>query len=187
MIPTIDNEFDQALLRQAFGLFPSGVTAFCAMRDGAPEGMAASSFTSVSLEPALVSVCVANTSTTWPKLARLDRLGLSLLASEHGAVARALAAKGVDRFAGVEWYAHESGAVFVHGATLWLDCVPFKQVSAGDHEIVVLEVVGLAMNPDATPMVFHRSVFHDLTPTVASRAASDRQYERGSSRTRSAM
>jgi flavin reductase (DIM6/NTAB) family NADH-FMN oxidoreductase RutF len=62
-------------LRQAFGAFPSGVTAFCGLIDGLAEGMAASSFTSVSLDPPLVSVCVANTSTTWPKLAQLDRLG----------------------------------------------------------------------------------------------------------------
>jgi hypothetical protein len=56
MISAVDDHFDQALLRQAFGCFPSGVTAFCGLLDGAAEGMAASSFTSVSLDPALVSV-----------------------------------------------------------------------------------------------------------------------------------
>jgi hypothetical protein len=76
VITAVDGNFDQALLRQAFGAFPSGVTAFCGLIDGVAEGMAASSFTSVSLDPPLVSVCVANTSTTWPKLARLDRLGV---------------------------------------------------------------------------------------------------------------
>jgi flavin reductase (DIM6/NTAB) family NADH-FMN oxidoreductase RutF len=166
VITAVNDEFDQALLRQAFGCFPSGVTAFCGMLDGAPEGIAASSFTSVSLDPPLVSVCVAKTSSTWPKLAKLDRLGLSVLASEHGEVARALASKGGDRFTGVEWTAVERGAVFVHGATLWLECVPFDIVSAGDHEIVILEIVALAMYPDVTPMVFHRSNFRELAPTA---------------------
>lgn len=162
----IDDEFDQKLLRQAFGCFPTGVTAFCGLLDDAPEGMAASSYTSVSLEPALVSVCVANTSTTWPKLATLDRLGLSVLAGDHAPIARALSAKTGNRFHGVDWMATESGAVFVHGATLWLECAPFKRVEAGDHEIVVLQIVALAMYPDVAPMVFHRSNFHELSPTA---------------------
>jgi len=81
MITAADEGFDQALLRQAFGCFPSGVTAFCGMINRKPEGMAASSFTSVSIDPALVSVCVAHTSSTWPKLAGLPALGLSVLSS----------------------------------------------------------------------------------------------------------
>ncbi|MDZ7881483.1 MAG: flavin reductase family protein [Mycobacterium sp.] len=165
MIAAVDDQFDQALLRQAFGCFPSGVTAFCGLLDGVAEGMAASSFTSVSLDPALVSVCVANTSTTWPKLAKLDRLGLSVLAGEHAPIARSLSSKTGDRFGGVNWEATESGAVFVHGATLWLECAPFKRIEAGDHEIVVLQIMALAMNPDIAPMVFHRSKFHELAPT----------------------
>jgi len=165
MIPANDELFDQALLRQAFGCFPSGVTAFCGMIDGIPEGMAASSFTSVSIDPALVSVCVAKTSTTWPRLAELQHLGLSVLSSEHGMVARSLASKNGNRFASVDWTATESGAVFVHGATLWLDCTVYEIVAAGDHDIVLLQIEALAMYPHNAPMVFHRSGFHDLAPT----------------------
>lgn len=162
MITATGEKFDQALLRNAFGLFPSGVTAFCAMVDGAPDGMAASSFTGVSLDPPLVSVCVANTSSTWPRLATRPTLGLSILASEHGTVARQLSAKGGDRFAEIDWAEAASGAVFVHGASLWLECKPFKTVDAGDHEIVVLEIASLSMKPDVAPMIFHRSSFHAL-------------------------
>lgn len=166
MILASDERFNQTLLRQAFGHFPSGVTAFCGMVDGRPEGMAASSFTSVSVDPALVLVCIQNTSSTWPKLASLPHLGLSVLASDHGTVARSLASKGGDRFGNVEWEATESGSVFVHRATLWLDCVPFSMVEAGDHQIVVLKIEALAMNTDISPMVFHHSKFHGLAPTA---------------------
>lgn len=162
MITAADPGFDQALLRQAFGCFPSGVTAFCGMIDGRPEGMAASSFTSVSIDPALVSVCVANTSSTWPRLAHLPTLGLSVLSSAHGTVARALASKGVDRFAAVDWAGADSGAVFVHGSALWLECRPFKVVDAGDHQIVLLQIDSLLMDPDIEPMVFHRSAFREI-------------------------
>lgn len=166
MITPVNDQFDQALLRQAFSCFPSGVTAFCGMLNGVPEGMAASSFTTVSLNPPLVSVCVAKTSTTWPKLARLNRLGLSVLAGEHGPTARALASKTGDRFSEVHWMSTEGGAVFVHGATLWLECAPFKRVEAGDHEIVILQIVSLAAYPDVVPMVFHRSGFRELVSTA---------------------
>ena len=63
------------VLRHAFGLFPSGVTAVCGIVDGHPAGLAASSFTSVSLDPPLVSVCIAHTSSTWPILRQCRWLG----------------------------------------------------------------------------------------------------------------
>lgn len=162
MITAVQEAFDTQVLRQAFGCFPSGVTAFCGLVDGKPEGIAASSFTSVSLDPALVSVCVANDSATWPKLARMSRLGISVLATEHGTVARALASRSDDRFGDVDWTATDGGAVLVHGASLWLECKPFLRCPAGDHEIVILEILALEMNPDVTPMVFHRSSFREL-------------------------
>jgi len=93
--------------------------------------------------------------------------GLSVLASEHGTVARSLASKHVDRFSGVDWTSADSGAVFVHGATLWLDCSVYTAVEAGDHDIVLLAIEALAMYPDVAPMVFHRSRFRDLTPMAA--------------------
>ncbi|WP_197378236.1 flavin reductase family protein [Mycolicibacterium mengxianglii] len=163
MISADNEQFDQALLRQAFGCFPSGVTAFCGLLNDVPEGMAASSFTSVSLDPPLVSVCVAKTSTTWPKLATLERLGLSVLADGHTSIARSLSAKGGDRFSGIDWEATEGGAVFVHGSTLWLECAPFKCIEAGDHDIVVLQILSLAVYPDIAPMIFHASGFRQLS------------------------
>ena len=62
--------FDPRWLRHVFGAFPSGVAVVAAVVDSTPVGIAASSFTSVSLDPALVSLCIAHTSTTWPLTAR---------------------------------------------------------------------------------------------------------------------
>ncbi len=81
-------------------------------------------------------------------------------------MARSLASKAGDRFSGVDWVSTDSGAVFVHGATLWLECAPFKRIEVGDHEIVVLQIVALAIYPDVAPMVFHRSNFRELAPTA---------------------
>jgi flavin reductase (DIM6/NTAB) family NADH-FMN oxidoreductase RutF len=163
---TADPKFDQSVLRAAFGCFPSGVTAVCGVLDGTPQGMTASSFTSVSIDPPLVSVCVAHTSSTWPKLAQLDRLGVSVLAAGHGGVARSLASKSGDRFSGVEWVASAGGAVFVHGSTLWLECSIFDQVPAGDHNIVILRIMSLETYPNVAPIVFHGSTFRELAPAA---------------------
>jgi flavin reductase (DIM6/NTAB) family NADH-FMN oxidoreductase RutF len=149
-------------LRRAFGCFPSGVTALCALSDGEPAGLAASSFTSVSMDPPLVSVCIQHTSRTWPKLREQPRLGLSVLAEEQDEVCARLASKEGDRFAGVDWFASDDGGVFVHGATLWLDCTISEEVRCGDHDIVLLHVHGLSAAPDASPLIFHASRFRRL-------------------------
>ena len=85
-----NQDLDPSRLRRAFGIFPSGVVAVAAEVDGRLVGLAASSFTSVSLEPPLVSFSVANTSKTWPDLRRTAHLGVTILADHHGEVCRQL-------------------------------------------------------------------------------------------------
>lgn len=153
---------DSSRLRSAYGCFPSGVTAMCVLVDGRPVGIAASSFTSVSVSPPLVSVCVQNSSTTWPVLRGRGRLGLSVLAEGHDQVCRALAMKDGDRFANVAWDATPGGAVFVQGSAAWLDCCIHAELPAGDHSIVLLQIHGLRADPCVAPLVFHGSRFRRL-------------------------
>ncbi len=149
-------------LREVYGSFPSGVTAVAAVVDGLPAGMAASSFTSVSLAPALVSVCVAHTSTTWPLLRGAGRLGVSILSAEQAASGRQLAASGTNRFAGLAWRATADGAVLLDGASAWLEVSVADQLRAGDHDIVVLAVHDLDVDHALSPLVFHSSRFRRL-------------------------
>jgi flavin reductase (DIM6/NTAB) family NADH-FMN oxidoreductase RutF len=162
MSPLVTAPMDAAVLRQAFGCFPSGVTALCALDSGTPVGMAASTFAPVSLEPALVSVCVQDTSSTWPRLSGQRRLGLSVLAEGQDLVCRSLAAKNGDRFADIDWESSEDGSVYVHGASLWLDCSVHAELPGGDHTIVLLQIHGLKAEPDRPPLVFHGSRFRRL-------------------------
>jgi flavin reductase (DIM6/NTAB) family NADH-FMN oxidoreductase RutF len=149
-------------LREAFGHFPSGVIAIAAEVDGTRVGLAASTFVPVSLDPPLVSFCVQNTSTTWPKLKDLPYLGISVLGEAHDEAARTLAAKTGDRFAGLETVSRESGAVFVDGTAVWLESAIEQLVPAGDHTIVILRVCGITVHADVAPIVFHRSTFRRL-------------------------
>jgi len=149
-------------LRRAFGCFPSGVAAICARVDRVPIGMAASSFTSVSVDPPLVSVCIKHTSTTWPLLRGRARLGLSVLAEGHDEACRQLASKEGDRFADIEWDTGPHESVFIRGSSAWMEVSVFEEVQAGDHAIALLEVHGLDTSEHTLPLIFHGSKFHKL-------------------------
>jgi flavin reductase (DIM6/NTAB) family NADH-FMN oxidoreductase RutF len=153
---------DPARLRRVLGAFPTGVTAVAALVGDVPVGITASSFTSVSLEPALVSICVAHTSQTWSALRPVSRLGVSILSAAQERAGRQLASRGVDRFAGLEWRATADGAVLLQAASAWLECSIEQQVRAGDHDIVVLRVHDLDADHDIGPLVFHASQFRRL-------------------------
>jgi flavin reductase (DIM6/NTAB) family NADH-FMN oxidoreductase RutF len=158
--PTYDLTPD--VLRSAFAKFPSGVAALAALDSGSPVGLVASSFTSVSLQPALASVCIAKTSTTWPRLRLAPRIGLSILAEQHGAVARALAGQGTDKFAGIRWEPTKEGAVFVPDSCLWLETRLEREVTAGDHDIALLVIQAVWSYQDVEPLVFYASGFRRL-------------------------
>lgn len=153
---------DPRTLRNAFGCFPSGVTAICAMIDGEPVGMAASSFVSVSLDPPLILVCIQNSSSTWKKLRSAPRIGVCVLGEEHDRACSQLAAKSGDRFEGLEWSATEGGAVLLQGAVVSLDCSVVEEIGAGDHQLVLLKIEALEFQPTVSPLVFHGSRFRKL-------------------------
>lgn len=153
---------DATELRRVFGAFPSGVTAVAALVDGVPAGLAASSFTSVSLDPPLVSVCVAHNSTTWPLLRDRARLGVSVLGAHQERACRQLAARGTDRFAGLGWHATPGGAVLIDDASAWFDCTVENHIRAGDHDIVLLRVHELDADHAVAPLVFHTGRFRRL-------------------------
>lgn len=155
--------FDPRTLRNAFGCFPSGVTAICAMIDGEPTGMSASSFVSVSLDPPLVLVCIQNSSATWRKLKDAPRIGVSVLGEEHDRACSQLAAKSGDRFDRLEWFATDGGAVLLEGAAASLDCSVVDEIAAGDHQLVLLRIEALNFQPTVNPLVFHGSRFRKLS------------------------
>ena len=162
MTVTVELDVDPSTLRRVLAAFPTGVTALAALVDGEPVGMAANSFTSVSLDPPLVSVCVATTSSTWPILRRAGRIGVSVLSHEQEAASRSLASRGIDRFAGLSWHATDDGAILLDGASAWFDCSAEREIRAGDHEIVLLNVHGLGTDPLTPPLVFHGSRYRRL-------------------------
>lgn len=162
---TTNQDLDPLELRKAFGVFPTGVVAVAAEVDGQLVGLAASSFTSVSLDPPLVSFSVASTSKTWPDLRRAAHLGVTVLADHHGEVCRQLAGPPERRFDGVLVKATDDGAVTLDEGLARFDCTIYDEVEAGDHIIVLLQLHAVDQADDGTvlrPLVFHRSGFGSL-------------------------
>jgi flavin reductase (DIM6/NTAB) family NADH-FMN oxidoreductase RutF len=157
-----NQDLDPGRLRRAFGVFPSGVVAVAAEVDGRLVGLAASSFTSVSLEPALVSFSIANASKTWPDLRRAGHLGVTILADHHGATARQLAGPVDDRFDGLNVALSDAGAVVLVDGIAQFDTTIYREVEAGDHTIVLLRLHAAHHGEVGDPLVFHRSGFGRL-------------------------
>ncbi|GIF20536.1 flavin reductase (DIM6/NTAB) family NADH-FMN oxidoreductase RutF [Actinoplanes tereljensis] len=159
-----NQDLDPARLREVFGIFPSGVVAVAALVDGVPSGLAASSFTSVSLDPPLVSFSIANASKTWPDLRRAPHLGVTILADHHSAVARQLAGPVDNRFDNLSLTATDDGAVLLDDGLAHFDTTIYREVLAGDHTIVLLQLHTATHTGQAepSPLVFHRSRFGRL-------------------------
>src|SRR6476659_5838371 len=98
---TLTPTSDGSALRRAYSCFPTGVVAVCHQNGGEPIGIAASSFATVSLDPPLVSLCVQNESTTWPKLHSSPVLGVSVFAHDQDAECKQLAGPSEKRFDGL--------------------------------------------------------------------------------------
>jgi flavin reductase (DIM6/NTAB) family NADH-FMN oxidoreductase RutF len=161
-----NQDLDPARLRKAFGIFPTGVVAVAAEVDGKLTGLAASSFTSVSIDPPLVSFSVARTSKTWPDLRRAAHLGVTILADHHGEVCRQLAGPVEHRFDDVAVSASDQGAVTLDEGLARFDCTIYREVEAGDHLIVLLELHGVEHPETGSPLIFHRSGFGRLAQTA---------------------
>jgi flavin reductase (DIM6/NTAB) family NADH-FMN oxidoreductase RutF len=158
-----DGDAGRRELREAYAVFPSGVVGLCAVVDGVPVGMAASSFVSVSLDPPLVAVCVRWASETWPRLEDRPRIGVSVLGESHDSAARRLAAATGDRFEGLTLSTTDDGAVLIEGASAWLECSVDSVIPAGDHRIVLLRIETFEVRPAVEPLVFQSSTFRRLS------------------------
>jgi flavin reductase (DIM6/NTAB) family NADH-FMN oxidoreductase RutF len=139
--PPVDPPVDPVALRAAFGAFMTGVTVVTTHNSpGAPVGFTANSFTSVSLNPPLILVCIADSSQNIDVFRNADGYGVSILAESQEALSRRFAAPVDDRFEGVNWHAGPHGAPIIDDVSGWFDCRMHDQVQAGDHLIMIGEV-----------------------------------------------
>ena len=148
---------DPAVFRQVLGSYPTGVCAITALdAEGRPAGMVVGTFTSVSLDPPLVGFLPDKSSSTWPLIEAAGKFCVNVLASDQQATCRQLAARGPDKFTGVDFTVSEHGVPVIAGAIARIDCTIHSVIDAGDHWFVLGSVVALEAVRADDPMLFHR-------------------------------
>ena len=126
-----------------------------------PVGFTASSFTSVSLRPPLVSFCLDRSSSSWPAIETAEHVGIHILSQSQEQVARRFATSGVDRFAApVSWREGPHGVALLTGVTAWLVCRVAQRMRAGDHAIVLGEpILGEYVDEPHLPLIYHMGAY----------------------------
>ena len=153
-----------AEFRHACGRWATGVAVASVMdSDGAPRGLTVSSFTSVSLEPPLILVCLGHNITEIEDFRRAAYFAVSILSEEERAISDRFSKKGYDRFEGVSWLRGQTGVPLLAGALANLECAVHQRISSGDHDILVGEVVHTHVHEGAAPLVHFAGRYRKLS------------------------
>jgi flavin reductase (DIM6/NTAB) family NADH-FMN oxidoreductase RutF len=148
--------------RSALRHFPAGVTVVTT-RDaaGGPSGLTASAFTSVSLDPPLVLVCVDHAATAYPDLQTHGRFAVNLLGKSQEHLARRFALSGGDKFAGVACRPGRTGLPVLDDVVAVLECRIVHRYEGGDHTIFVGQVEDVAVH-GGSPLIYFQGGYHHL-------------------------
>jgi len=148
--------------RRACGRFATGVVIAAVVDEaGTPHGLTVSSFTSVSLHPPLVLICLGHAVTNIEQFRHASHFGLSILGAGERRISERFAQKGHDRFEGVEWQRGDTGVPLLSSALATLECATHQRFTSGDHDILVGEVVRVHAS-DGEPLVHFSSHYRKL-------------------------
>jgi flavin reductase (DIM6/NTAB) family NADH-FMN oxidoreductase RutF len=156
------------------GHFCSGVVIVTGIEGPHPVGFTAQSFLSLSLEPPLIAVCPARSSTSWPRIRRAGHFGVNVLATNQRELCNRFASSGGTagagaKFEGITWEPGETGSPVLPAVLAFMDCRLEAEHDAGDHTIAIGRVVDLRVSThDHSPLLFFRSTygsFHALPGT----------------------
>ncbi|WP_182348366.1 flavin reductase family protein [Tomitella gaofuii] len=155
---------DQDELRRVLGNFCTGVTVITAVHDGAPQGFACQSVTSLSLDPPFVSFCPAKSSRSWPLMRDAGGLCVNVLSHDQLQLCRRFATSGAGKFDGTAWEPALNGAPALHGTLARIEADVEFEHDAGDHTIVIARVSELEVHRQADPLLFFRGGYGSFVP-----------------------
>jgi flavin reductase (DIM6/NTAB) family NADH-FMN oxidoreductase RutF len=156
-----------AEFRATLRSFAAGVTVVTTRdRDGRPSGLTASAFTSVSLHPPLVLVCVDHAATAYPDFRVHGWFAVNVLRREQEALSRRFALSGGDKFHGVACHEGPHGLPLLDDALATLECRIVEAHQAGDHTIFIGQVEGADVR-GGHPLVYFHGTYHTLAPDAA--------------------
>lgn len=157
------NKISVDKFKQAMGRFPSGVTIVTTINnDGQRCGFTASAFSSLSLSPPLILVCLANNADCFDSFSTGKQFVVSIIGPEHEALAFKFATKDSDKFEGNEFVPGASGLPILSNNPVSLECNTKYTYPGGDHVILVGQVEHLRIN-DENPSIWYEGKFRYLT------------------------
>ena len=155
-------EFDLRDLRNAFGMFPTGVAIVTTCdAEGRPLGLTCNSFSSVSLKPPLVLWSLSLYSPSLPVFLQAAHFAINILACHQADLSRRFATRMHDRFAGVGWHCSEVGVPLIRDAAAQIECRNETRHYSGDHVVLIGQVVKYLYR-DVEPLVFARGTYRCL-------------------------
>jgi flavin reductase (DIM6/NTAB) family NADH-FMN oxidoreductase RutF len=162
------SSLDPISFRRVAGTFATGVTVITVERDpGVVHGMTANSFTSVSLDPLLVLVCVSHDARLLAFLKSQRRFGVSILREDQQALSEHFAkceqSPEADAHLGIRYRWTSTGIPLLEGALAELACNVVAEHPAGDHTIFLGQVESMQCH-DGQPLLFHRGQYRRLAP-----------------------
>ena len=161
-----NDRLDTAALRKALGEFATGVTVVTTLGDaGAPVGLAANSFSSVSLEPPLILWSLALTAPSLTAFRAHPTFAVNILCDQSKHLALNFARSAQDKFAGIDWERGFKGSPVLRQAAAVLECKTVDRIAAGDHEIYLGEVLRFR-KAGKPPLLFHGGRFAQLGEQV---------------------
>jgi flavin reductase (NADH) len=152
---------DVPTFQNVMASFPAGVAVITTLdHAGQPRGLTTTALTSVSLDPPLLLICVDNASRTLPALRHSKAFTVNILAAGHAALARHFASKAEDKFAELTFSTGPRGLPILHDHTVaWIECATHQEIPAGDHLIVIGEVLDGAAERTADSLIYFRRDF----------------------------
>ena len=152
----------QEEFRQVLGRFASGVTVVtCNSDDGNPCGLTVSAFSSLSLEPPLVLICIDRRASVYENLKDGSYFAVNVLAQDQESVSRRFASRDADRFKGIGYREGKTGAPLIDGALACIECRVVSSCPGGDHTIFVGEVESSEVN-DGKPLLYFRGGYSGI-------------------------
>lgn len=157
---------DPKLFRTAMGKFATGVTVVTVNNGETARGMTANAFSSLSLDPPLVLVCVDNKASTLDMLRAAKKFAINFLAEDQKDVSDWFAGKGkeaADQFADIAHVIGENGTPVLKGAIGFLECDTHEELPGGDHTIVVGKVTRIEIEEEVhPPLLFYASAYRKM-------------------------
>ena len=158
---------DSQEFRRILGHYPTGVCVVTALGASGVVGMVVGSFTSVSLEPALVAFLPDRKSKTWPKIQAAGHFCVNVLAERQIDICKAVSSKAENKFDEIPYRLSRSGLPIIEGVVAWIDCQLYAVHEAGDHDIAIGQVLALDVERPAPPLVFLRGGYGSILPFSA--------------------